>query len=225
LFHKTSLPLLAPAAPRVQQAPKPPVIETSCSQAAQQPHGTKRSLPRLAPAAPRVQEAPNPLIIETSCDQQRTGCDQSRLYPKRKKLAPPDPNRIHYLAEQALTLLQQDLDRRVEASNAFPPHLSPAHIRSAVARYEEDIERAGKRAVCSCCGRLLHITDIHEVGKQDARLRLLRGNLDLCGRHEHTWNLCSTCLTSLSQQTIPKFSAKNSSLYIYSTDKVSDHIN
>ena len=78
-----------------------------------------------------------------------------------------------------------------------------------MARYEEDIETAGKRAVCSSCGRLLHITEIHEVEKQDASLRPLRGNLDLCGQHEHTWNLCSTCLTSLSQQTIPKFSAKN----------------
>jgi len=142
-----------------------------------------------------VQVSPYPLIVETSCGKQRTGCDQRRLYPERKKLAPPDPDRIHYLAAQALTILQPDLDKRGEASNLFPPHLSPAHIRSAVARYEEDIKTAGKRAVCSCCGRLLHITVIHELD-QDARLRLLRSKLDLCGQHEHTWNLCSTCLTS-----------------------------
>lgn len=132
-----------------------------------------------------VQVSPYPLIVETSCGKQRTGCDQRRLYPERKKLAPPDPDIIHYLAAQALTILQPDLDKRGEASNLFPPHLSPAHIRSAVARYEEDIKTAGKRAVGSCCGRLLHITVIHELD-QDVRLRLLRSKLDLCGQHEHT---------------------------------------
>ena len=88
---------------------------------------------------------------------------------------------MYYLAAQALTILQQDLDKRVEASILFPPHLSPAHIRSALARYEEDIETAGKRAVCSCSRRLLLITDIHELEKQDVTRRLLRGKLDLCG--------------------------------------------
>lgn len=111
LIERTDLYHSWPLTPkRVQIPPYPLITEPSCTQPAQQPHGTKRTLPRLAPAAPRVQEAPSPLIIETSCDRQRTGCDQSRLYPKRKKPAPPDPNKIHYLVEQALTLLQQDLD-------------------------------------------------------------------------------------------------------------------
>lgn len=132
------------------------------------PNGPKTYLPRLVPAAPRMHQTPHQLSIETPCDQQRTGCDQSRLYPKRRKEAPPDPNRIQYLAEQALAFLRQDLDRRVEASNVFPSYLSPTHIRSAMARYEEVIEAATKRAVCASCGRLLHVTDIRDIAKDEA---------------------------------------------------------
>jgi hypothetical protein len=185
-FPIRSLPLLAPAAPRVQQAPYPHIIEAPCSQPAQQPHGTKRPLPPLAPAAPKVQEASNQPIIEPSCDQQRTGCDKTRLCPKRRKLAPLGPNGIQYLVEKALTFLRQEFDERVEASNVFPTHVSLAHIRSAIGRYRDAIAAASKRAVCASCGRLLHVTDIHKLVKNDARLRLFGGKLDLCGQHKHT---------------------------------------
>lgn len=185
------------------------------------PNSPKASLRPLAPAPPRALHAPDPFIIETSCDQpaqqprkcnreqSQTGSQEIRLYPKLLDHTPTDPKRTQYLTDQALTFLQQELNRRVEASKSFPPHVSLAHIRSAVARYEETIEAASKRAVCASCGRLFDATDIHSVVNEDPRLRLLRGKLDPCGQHHHIWNLCSTCLTSLSQQTIPRFSASN----------------
>lgn len=124
-----------------------------------------------------------------------------RLYPK--------PNNQECLASQALNFLRQDLLSRVEASNAFPLYLSPTHIRSAVRRYEDAIEDATNRAICTSCGSMFHVTDIHTVAKEDPRLRLLHGKLDECGKHGDAWDLCSICLTSLSHQTIPKFSATN----------------
>ena len=94
LFHKTSLPLLAPAAPLVKQAPKPPIIETSYGKAAQQPHAAKRSLPRLAPAAPRMQMPPYPPVLEPSCTQptqQPHGTKRSlpRLAPTATRVQTP----------------------------------------------------------------------------------------------------------------------------------------
>lgn len=106
-------------------------------------------------------------------------------------------------------LLRQEFDNRKDASNAFPPDISRTHIRAAVARYEEKIEAAAMRDVCSSCGGFFRVTDVHTVEKDDPRIQLLQGELDNCGRHLNSWNLCSTCLTSLSQNTIPKFSAKN----------------
>jgi hypothetical protein len=78
-----------------------------------------------------------------------------------------------------------------------------------VARYEKETSIAAKRAVCSSCGSLLLISDIHAVKTDDPMLQLLKGDLDHCGRHGSTWDLCSSYLTSLTQRNFPKFSAIN----------------
>lgn len=157
----------------------------------------ERSLAQLITTSPRAHN----LFIDESRYQQRAARNQMRLYPK--------PNNQECLAEQALNFLRQDLHSRVEASNAFPPYLSPAHIRSAMRRYEDAIEDATNRDICASCGSILHFTDIHTVAKEDPRLQLQCGKLDECGKHGDTWNICSICLSSLSRQTIPKFSAAN----------------
>jgi hypothetical protein len=79
----------------------------------------QRSLAPLVPAPLRARNLP---IIANSGDQQRTGHDQTRPSPTSDK--------HECLLEQALNFLRQDLHSRIEASNAFPPHLSPTHIRS-----------------------------------------------------------------------------------------------
>ena len=43
----------------------------------------------------------------------------------------------------------------------------------------------------------------------DPLLEPLAGHLDYCGKHDDEWDVCLTCLKSLSQNSLPKFSALN----------------
>jgi hypothetical protein len=111
--------------------------------------------------------------------------------------------------DRALCFLRDELETRAVASDVFPPDISCSHIRASVARYEDDISAAAKRCVCSSCGELVPTADIYRVGNEDPLLLPLLGSLDACGRHDNTWNLCSSCHASLNRDMIPKFSAKN----------------
>jgi hypothetical protein len=48
------------------------------------------------------------------------------------------------MVDQALQLLRDDLEQKQFASEAFPPVLTRAQIRSSVSRYEEHIKAAAK---------------------------------------------------------------------------------
>mgnify|MGYP007115617004 CR=1 FL=1 len=113
------------------------------------------------------------------------------------------------VTHRSLGFLHRENINRIKASNSFFPFMSTAQIRAAVTQFAESVEDTSKRAPCASCGRLLSITDIHAVGKSNCSLRLLGGEVDHCGRQGNTWNLCSKCLTSLPQNSMPNFSAKN----------------
>jgi hypothetical protein len=120
-----------------------------------------------------------------------------------------DPERSPGALNETLKFLRDEHDQRAAASEAFPPEISSSHIRASVARYEEDISAAARRVVCCSCGKFVPTTDIYQIDNEDPLLQPLGGTLDNCGRHESTWDICSSCHAALSRETIPKFSAKN----------------
>jgi hypothetical protein len=113
------------------------------------------------------------------------------------------------IVDQALQLLHDELQQRQLASGAFPPLLSPAQIRASVSRYEEHIKAAAENGVCSSCGKFVPISDIIEVNNNDPLLQPLYSHLDHCAKHRDDWDLCLLYLKSLSQNTLPRFSALN----------------
>jgi hypothetical protein len=173
------LPPLAPAVPHF-----PPISNTAI------PDVHKLLRHPLSPAT--QQGAIHEVGTGPSLIPNWTRTDQINLYPKTRKAEPPATDRIQDIARRSLKFLHQELINRIEASNKFPPAISTTEIRAAITRYEETIEDTGKWAVCASCGRQLSISDIHSVGKNDRRLRLLGSDLDHCGQQGHTWNLCST---------------------------------
>lgn len=114
-----------------------------------------------------------------------------------------------YIIDKALNLLREDLESRHSASATFPPVLTEAQIRASIARYQESIENASKQGVCSSCGRFVPVSEIVEMGDSDPLLEPLAAHLDYCGKHDNEWDICLTCLKSLSQNFVPRFSALN----------------
>jgi uncharacterized protein DUF6570 len=51
---------------------------------------------------------------------------------------------------------------------------------------------------------------VHEICDGSSSLKLLRGCLDVCGRHDDVWQFCSPCRSALREGKVPKLSAKNS---------------
>ena len=88
------------------------------------------------------------------------------------------------------------------------PH-SYLQIRASVSRYEEHIESAADNGVCSSCGKFVPILDIVEVNNDNPLLQALHGHLDHCSKRGDDWDVCLSCLKSLSQNTLPRFSALN----------------
>jgi hypothetical protein len=119
-----------------------------------------------------------------------------------------DADSVHII-NQALTLLRDDLELRQSASAAFPPVLSESQVRASVGRYQVHMENATQQSVCSSCGRFVPVSEIVEMENRDSLLEPLAGHLDYCGKHNDEWDVCLTCLKSLSQNTLPKFSALN----------------
>jgi hypothetical protein len=114
-----------------------------------------------------------------------------------------------HIIDHALRLLHDELTHRQIASEAFPPLLSQAQIRASVSRYDDHIKAAAESGVCSSCGRFVSVSEIVEVSDDDALLQPLHGYLDHCAKHDGDWDLCLPCLKSLSQNTLPRFSALN----------------
>jgi uncharacterized protein DUF6570 len=110
---------------------------------------------------------------------------------------------------RAVRLIQDEYDKRVAASNLFPPDISSTDIRFSVTRYEDIIASAGKRGLCSSCGIFVSIPEIRYVQHGDRILEILNGALDSCGRHGDTWDVCSTCHNDLVNFRVPRFSAEN----------------
>lgn len=110
---------------------------------------------------------------------------------------------------RAFCFLRDELETRAVASDAFPPEIFSSHIRASVSRYEDIISEAAKRCVCSSCGKLAPSSNVYQIGNDDSLILPLKGALDICGRHENIWDLCSSYHASLCRHMIPKFSAKN----------------
>jgi len=108
----------------------------------------------------------------------------SHTQPKKPRI-----DNIHSpytILERAVNFLHQKFQSRTLASNAFPPEISPKHIRACIARYEKEISSAAKRAVCSACGRLIPIANIYAVDNGDKILDYLRSDLDDYSQHDNT---------------------------------------
>jgi hypothetical protein len=113
------------------------------------------------------------------------------------------------LLEQALRFLHNKYNSCVAASDVFSPQISAADIRRSVARYEDEITTATKRGICASCGRTVPIQHIYEINDANPILLPLKHVLDKCSYHNNIWDICLACHASLTQHTIPKFSAEN----------------
>jgi hypothetical protein len=134
----------------------------------------------LLPAGPLpVPPLPPPLISEPSpvaAGKKRSNpTSLSDAVKTRRPLelgTPPDS------LNRALDFLRDELENRAVASDAFPPEISCSHIRTSVARFEDEISAAAKRRVCCSCGKLVPNTNIYHVDNDDPLLLPLEGALD-----------------------------------------------
>lgn len=116
---------------------------------------------------------------------------------------------MSFVINQGISFLRREYESRVHASHVFPPQISPSHIRISIARFENDMAIASRDATCSSCGKLVPSHDIRQFLDRDPLLQPLEGFLDICGRSNGFWNLCSMCHAALLRGSVPKFSAKN----------------
>ena len=148
-----------------------------------------------------------PSPVSSTVPAKRPG--PSHVLPQSKRPALENEKNSINLIDQAIQLLRDGFHQRQLASSDFPPLLPQAQIRASIAQYQDYIESASKQGVCSSCGVFVPVSDIVELADDDPLLEPLRGYLDHCGRHEADWDVCLTCLKSLSQSSLPKFSALN----------------
>jgi hypothetical protein len=130
------------------------------------------------------------------------------LSPTAKKHKTIESERAREVVHQSLGLLRDEYESRITGMSAFPPSILSSHIRTSVARYQEEFSAATDRAVCCSCGKLVRLTD-YQISSEDPLLQTLAGTLDDCGRHGSFCDLCSLCHAALARGTIPKFSARN----------------
>jgi hypothetical protein len=148
-----------------------------------------------------------PGSVQSTVPTKRPGPSQTLPLPKRH-VQDTDTNTAHII-DQALKLLRDDLESRRSASTVFPTVLTEAEIRASIVRYQKFVQNASKQGVCSSCGSFVPFSEIVEMEDGDPLLEPLATHLDYCGKHEGEWDICLTCLKSLSQNTLPKFSALN----------------
>lgn len=182
--------------PRIPSHPQPRYLASSStvgpSEAALHNRRTQGYFPEPAPSILSTERPPAPNTI-----------------PQSRQSTIENQNNSRCIVDQALQLLHDELEQRQLASEAFPPLLSPAQIRASVSRYEEHIKAAAENGVCSSCRKFVPISDIVEVNNDDPLLQPLHGHLDHCAKHGDDWDLCLSCLKSLSQNALPRFSALN----------------
>ena len=165
----------------------------------------------LSPApvhAPTVQPsavAPSPLSQKRVHDP----CSRPLSQNIKRQRIIPNPDSAQEAFVRALSFIRDEYESRVAASDQFPPIMSSSIVRSSVARFEDIMTAAAKRGLCASCGTIVPMSDIHRVEHGNHILNILKGSLDSCGRHENTWDICSTCYGSLIYFRIPKFSCEN----------------
>ncbi|KAJ5654961.1 hypothetical protein N7490_001964 [Penicillium lividum] len=148
-----------------------------------------------------------PSSLQSAAPTKRSGPSQTLPQPKRRMLDTDTDST--YIIDRALKLLRDDLESRCSASTTFPPVLTEAQIRASIAQYQNHIEDSSKQGVCSSCGRFVPISEIVEMEDSDPLLLPLATHLDYCGKHGDEWDICLTCLKSLSQNSVPRLSALN----------------
>lgn len=80
----------------------------------------------------------------------------------------PAHDEIHIpLIRQGLGFLQREFDLRMQASHIFPPEISPSHIRSSIARYENSMAAVSQETSCCSCGRLVPLDDVRQIPNND----------------------------------------------------------
>lgn len=143
------------------------------------------------------------------------------VIPRKRKIPLPSPQlplqpakpinneKLLSLLHQAVKILHQEFHSRLEASDTFPPEISPSHIRASIARYETMVAAATEDVACCLCGRLTPQEDIRQLHDEEPLLQPWRTCLDDCARQGTVWNSCSACYSSLLRHQIPKFSSRN----------------
>lgn len=132
-----------------------------------------------------------------------------RHHAKRQRIIDAQSPDVDDALDKAIGFLHDEYERHATASQSFPPEITSSDIRMSVSRYEEATSNDSKRSVCGSCGKLVPEADIFPVDDGDPLLLPLSGALDRCGRHERTWDVCSSCHKALIRWATPKFSAKN----------------
>ena len=172
------------------------------------PNSPPNSLSPAPVHAPTLQTsaiAPSPLSQKRVHDPRSCPLSQN---VKRQRII-PNPDSAQEAFVRALNFIRDEYKSRVAASEQFPPIMSSSIVRSSVARYEDIMTAAAKRGLCASCGKIVPTSDVRQVEHGDHILNVLKGSLDSCGRHENTWDICSTCYGSLIYFRIPKFSCEN----------------
>src|SRR6202046_5087639 len=158
--------------------------------------------------APTVQPsavAPSPLSQKRVHDP----CSRPLSQNIKRQRIIPNPDSAQEAFDRTLSFIRDEYESRVAASDQFPPIISSSIVRSSVARFEDIMTAAAKRGLCASCGTIVPMSDVHRVEHDNHILNILRGSLDSCGRHENTWDICSTCYGSLIYFRVPMFSCEN----------------
>jgi hypothetical protein len=105
--------------------------------------------------------------------------------------------------------------QNVSCLESSPISLSPAPVHtptvqpsaiapsSRPATSSSTLRSSGLRGLCASCGIIVPTSDVHRVENGYNILNILKGSLDSCGRHGNTWDICSTCYSSLIYFRIP----------------------
>jgi hypothetical protein len=170
--------------------------------------GTVVQMPTISSSS--IPASYNPFVnsFQTSPRSKRR-VDNSEILPASRRQRTTGIQDVEYIINQAIGFLQKEHESRVHASGIFPPEISPAHIRSSIAYYQNEISAAAQRSICASCGGTVPIANIRPVNHGDPLLLPLENYLDNCGKSDDVWNVCLRCHAALLRGSIPKFSAKN----------------
>jgi hypothetical protein len=84
---------------------------------------------------------------------------------------------------KAQALFVDEFEAHQQATQEFPPSISPLIIRSAVKSFTQFLGDECNRRVCSSCGVFIPFINTNALEDEDDRLTLLKpAGLDYCGR-------------------------------------------